>query len=1444
MAPPTDLTTFREPLGQICTTPDHIISVYALEQHIWADSNSDEAKKNRTPNLQTIEEFQIDPVRHFLNDILRNMAAPHRPERRDLPIGQGYWVQAEFGSGKSHLLSFLAAIALGNDRAWEIVRTKEQKAGRGKRESLAQFWDEGLKTKNAESKGIFVVAKTLVGSGGGTVGYDEPGRRLSEYILDAVKDQLQKETGKNISLYPVELLCDRFLEKDLERYYGDLKKFLRDPKYWAEDERWDIDEFISVIQENRSPEYKKDCGNRLWMFYDEYLGVRPNIEAETEDVLKHMVDAILAEGYCGILLLIDEVSLFMKDRDDKQRADDEKTLVVLSNRLAKVNNLPIWTICAAQQAIESRTAGIKNIIANDRLKLVPLLQEENDYYNIVLARVREVTNPGAISGYYNYYRRGFSWPRDIGEDEFERFFPYHKTAIEVLRDITHELTTTRSAIHFMHQTLKHAIKNERKELIRLHDFFDEAVEYEEDPSGTNAGLAAIKTKRDREYQSYTVAKKHIDGATRGFLKAYHDRATMILQTLFLYYIAKRKTNGLSAEDLANEILDEKSPEATLEENTQHYEILGDALRKDVGQIREKKDEENRSIFRFDPEQEGINVQQLFDQIYSEADSNELMLSEAWEHLLGLDEWIVKTRKMTYILNQHINSIFHEIMPTKIHGSVGDKKRGDQDIEILWENKKTSGIVGIRDLRRIAADNKPLPSIESYERGQDFAVFISTHPVDEDTIGKYLIKHGDPRLILWVPDEMTKDERERLVRFATYRKLALQWAGKESDDAIAVIDWVNDHLQSEMGPTYQTVVSRYARGRMDAYNNTAIAFDPAGDIRTIIQPVVDRVLRSCYESREIAFEGQITFGKEDAVKIINGIVKKGSIPKGTKILQNESAAMNFGPGLKITTSDGRTLDISHNRFIADIWKFIETKLTDGSSNIPLDAVYKNFTGIHGPNNTHYGLNPWIIQIFILCLVREGKVRINTTSKAQLQPSYIDYTTIGTIEFSRKILDNMESLQKMEKPENWDVLRPYAEILLNEEIPETADDMQIARYRQRLRDLFAEEKEKSARIKDRAARLFAIIEQDNPYQDDIDKAAILFSHDLGDNDIDMALYGLKKAFEYSAFDENRSDQSEVDDLANCLNNFQKLEKFLAYSEEVAALYRYCVYEFPDIPELRKVHELISALREKLDDLSPFISSDLKLRTELIGTQGDSDGATFEHLQKEYISTYVALHEQILSQTDRYRKQGEQLVEGDEMRVLSMIEGISGFGQQVTPRLNQEIRDSLQGIFSCPEPSRISIEQALHDAPQHTCNLTFSNYKEILEYAESAATHVTDLLSSEYSKACMFLLNPSIQNRLKQGEGDEIIDGLLACRSPEDVHAFFIGHADDLKTLVATINRFLKQIIVKQVRISDFTPSVQTIERQHIAQITEEFRQFLEENIDTIEAKGESLPMIKLE
>lgn len=1399
------------------------------------------------PELKTVEEFQIDPVRPFLNDILRQMAAPYKPDQRENPIGQGYWIQAEFGSGKSHLLCFLSALALGNSAAWELVKKKETNAGKGKRESIYQFWEEGIEAKSSKAKkGIFVIVKTLVGVGTGTTGLDDKGRRLTEYILDAAKEQLELETGKNLSLYPVELLADRFIAQDLARYRDDLKKFLQDPNYWEEDEFEKVDDFIRDIQQNKSPEYKRSCGNKLWRFYTEYLKVTPQIAAETEDILKHLVQTILAEGYSGVLLVLDEVSLFMKNRDANQRAEDEKTLVVLSNRLAKVYNLPVWTVCAAQQVIESQM-GVKNIIADDRLKLVELLKNESDYYDIVLARVRTIINPQAIANYYQFYKRGFSWPNAIGEEEFAHFFPFHRPGLEVLRAISYNLTTTRSAIAVMHQVLKHQLRNKGTEIIRLWELFDETVKYEEDPSGTYASLSAIKTKFETDYRAYEACRRQIEGMTKGPLKVHRDKALRVVQTLFLYYIAKTRQQGLSPEEIANSVLIERVADANPEENNQHYETIAETLRRELRQIVPSYDEDRRPRYRFESVFTGVDPRAEFRKARDEAEGNERMQQEAWLHLLALDEWPVKTLTMTMDLSNGVRSIFRDIAPFEAPWRDRSLWRRDGvSLDILWRGRQIAGLVAMRDIGRMETEGQSLPALNTAETDQDFAVLIATKPVPAKTIAKMLEQRKDPRLILWTPEEWTTEEKSRVIEFAAYRKLVSDWGGKETQDAVAVINWAQNALQTELGKIANVVNTSYQRGRMDTVANSQMEFDVVGELPAIVAPLVDRVLTGTYASRDIVFDGPVTFRKEEGVKVINGIVRRGEIPKGAKPNQDISAAQNFGFGLKIMKKSAeRLLDTSDNPHVRDMWQFIDDKLADPGQAMKAETLYKNFMGIGGPKD--YGLTRRMVQIYLLCLVRQSKVRVAIGPKAGLPTGMIDYSNILDVDFSVKVLDNLTEVQKMARPENWEVLRPYAEKLLNASIPANADDRTIVNYRGQLRELFAAERSAAARWVPWARDLFVALKMPNPYQKEMDQVARLFEEGIGaDDDINTILYALKSAFAYQAFDSGAASQAEVDDLAIRLKNYRDLNCFMGYEGELRAAQAYTAQPIPEGTELKGARRLQRQLAEKMGNLQPYIDSEVRLKTELIGQfpQQSSEGSTFYALVHEYTSIYSARHDDVLDSIEDRRKQILGLLEGDELKALGALEKVSALQPISTVDLAGRLNELASSLFACPAPARSNVQDRLRTAPVHDCGLTFQNAGEKIEQADEAARQASALIDQAFARQCQVFLNPSVRERLEQGRNDAVIAGLLQATDAAELRQYLCKTVLAEPRLADLIARYLKKIVIRRVQLTDFKPSATTIEKTQVPAVVDEFRRFLELEFKEAEEGDSTLPMLQIE
>jgi len=470
-----------------------------------------------------------------------------------------------------------------------------------------------------------------------------------------------------------------------------------------------------------------------------------------------------------------------------------------------------------------------------------------------------------------------------------------------------------------------------------------------------------------------------------------------------------------------------------------------------------------------------------------------------------------------------------------------------------------------------------------------------------------------------------------------------------------------------------------------------------------------------------------------------------------------------------------------------------------------------------------------------------------SKSGLSYDYIDYANLAEIDFSAKILDSLTEVQKMAKPENWEVLRPYAEKLLQKEIPVTHDDAVISSYRSSLRDLFRQEKAEAAQTQSRASSLFEILKSANPYAQELEQAVKLFHTDIdGPNDIASLLYAFKEIYRYQAFDTSNVDPSEVADLANRLQNYRDLKRFLQYDSEIRTIQAYCKQSLPNIPELQQVRTLQQELIAKLSTLQSYIDSEVKLKTELIGTVPPVSGETGTRgaLIHEYKSIYLLLHEQTLGEAENCRRAIQALLDGEELRALKILEQIRALQPAVSASIKTELTALLDSIFRCPQPSRNSIEDQLLTSPVHECGLSFTNAGAYAQGAREASDKAKRLLDTAINRKLAPFLTPEIRRRLEQGRSEPLIAQLLACDSLADLRGFLIPACLANPGLVDTINRYLKRLVIKQVRLSDFQPSCGTVAKEQIPVLAEEFRQFLEDHLAALEADDDTLPMLQLE
>lgn len=1404
----------RKSLDQITSVPDDIISVYVVEQHIWSNKGTEEerrlARVQRVAESQTVEEFLIDPVRPFLMDFFRQLAAPYDPARRDAPIGQGYWIQAEFGSGKSHLLSFLGALALGSEKEWDIIKEKEDKAGRGRRESLYSFYENGLAKKSKDSKGIFVAVKTLVGQGGGGGGLSGAEKTLTDYILDAVGDQYYTENGRSLPLYPTEILAERFLKSDIDRYSRELGKFLKDPAYFDEENQESLEDFLNDLQYNHDPGVQRDCGQRLWDFYKLYLRVTPDIPIDPEPKMKHMVQRLLDDGYAGLLLILDEVSLFMKGRDDAQRAEDERALVVLSNRMARVECLPVWTVCAAQQAIESKLVGVKNIIADERLKEVLLLTKDNDYYDIALARVCKITDQGAIDQYYEDYKRSFSWPQAFGKDDFAKFFPFYKPAIDVVRAVSYNLTTVRSALYFMLQTLKGQRKAQSRELVTLWQLFDDVVSYEEDPSGTSRSIASIKTKYPEQWQAFEEARRQIDGAIAGPLKVYRSRCEKMVKTLFLYHVAYVTDPGLTSEELMNAVMEWKDhttgQSTDLQDNRDHYELLAEKLDTELLQV-----EKAANKYRFNIKGRGIDPQTLFQKARAVVEQSEVLRRDAWRELLKLDGWLVQTGLMTLDLSAGLQSVFRGIAP-----------ESQQDLIIKWHNREIRGRVYMRDLLDTARRGALLPSINSADTDLDFAVFISSRDAVSE-LDKLVKDKADPRVLFWSPAALSPGEESLLIDFGAYREMVKEAQGKETEKSKLILDWVQGRLSAQMGAIYRIVPDSYGRGRVSAADHSSMTFLCQGELTSILTPLAGQVLDSTYTCKDMVFEAPAPFNDINAVNVINGIVKAGEFPRNVKPSKEVSASQNYGFALGIMRRpNDHKLDLRDCRYTREMMEWIEEKAGAAGASMTANTIYKNFMGIGGPNQTNYGLSKRMVQLYLLCLVREGRIRISLSGRSAPVDA-VDYTNIATIDFKVATLDAFDQIQRLKPPEGWEILAPFAAVLLKDDaVKAVREDAEIKATVQRLLTYMSEAKEPFRKLRAGLVDLFREIDRSLPVAERLAAWEKFLNCSVEPVDpIPFLRSGLEKAFDYPVYHEETVRSEDVDDLVTRLVEVEQAGRFYSYKEQIRAAMRYLSTDIPETAELADLKRSLDACRQRLANLPAWLDSESRLVNEFLTPMSEAIHT--------YQVRYLQVFDHVAAHVEQARQEIEALERGPAFRALGALAAVRALGTDPCQGLRREIALAGQSSELFPASlTRAAVERDLPYWPQPAgCPLTLENGPEWVERAEAVQREIEEQVEGALSARARLLDSPALRERLEQGRGEPLLAALLETTHWEQMRqtlAEMLNDPEKSSKLVELLNRYLKKIILRKVSLNDFQPGKHTLEQQDINGVVEDFRRFL--------------------
>ena len=434
-----------------------------------------------------------ETIRGYMTQILESVSTG-RP--------QGFWVQAEYGAGKTHFLATLAALlAQPNGQLWDLLQDDEVH----------------LFVPRLREVCLFPVIVSLRGMGAASVMSD---RSLLDVILEEGFLRALEKAGLagQVRLTTADDYTAWFERQATPEMRQLIESFLRQRTGQS------FAAYLDAEGSEATADFIAD--------YCRKNAIRIEVASSVRDRLAHVyhqITTLPGNRYRGLLVILDEYEGWERTHPDASaRAQDEDVLETLAYLLPRDLGYNIWTVVASQSAVPAKLHGGQ---AGDRFIPLPLLasRNERDYDVIVSRRVRGLRPERSpeISDYYLYYRQHFEYAARLTEEQFRDVFPFQPRCFEVIRHITaRDLPTTRSGITIMHELVNDAELLDRSVLIRVADCL-RSPHLEESCLNTDVYKKA--------HNAYKMAQEalpalELDDEDRPLAEA-------VLATLFLWYLA-------------------------------------------------------------------------------------------------------------------------------------------------------------------------------------------------------------------------------------------------------------------------------------------------------------------------------------------------------------------------------------------------------------------------------------------------------------------------------------------------------------------------------------------------------------------------------------------------------------------------------------------------------------------------------------------------------------------------------------------------------------------------------------------------------------------------------------------------------------------------------------------------------------------------------------------
>ena len=426
------MTTISE--AYILPSPQDIRAMGFVVKLREADPNSDEVK-------QLVKDYVITPaVEQAMPQILDDMKQVF-----DRGEEYGRFIHGSFGSGKSHFLTMLSLLIEGAAPAQAKFRpllAAHREAARSKGREAPDH-DEWLARAH-----LLVVRVHMLSVRGRTTGLDRA-------VYDGLNQAL-KRRGKP----PFEFLNVDAIFAEVRREaqdYGDI--------VWKRLETAGLvggrEDFEAIA--SGTPQARERFA-RSWLEHKGRNASDAGIDPRWSDGLKRMGEHARAQGFGGIVLVLDEFLLWLAEKSGQEFVQEINNLNVIVDHNTGQRPAPIFVFVARQRNLKEffpdlvDESKIHEHLDHHSKRFEVTTLKDVELRHIVKGRVLQPRDPAAIAAAVSSLaeRHQKALPSLLAGGDLEYLqdvYPFHPALIEMLVDVTALMQRERSALRMLYELL-------------------------------------------------------------------------------------------------------------------------------------------------------------------------------------------------------------------------------------------------------------------------------------------------------------------------------------------------------------------------------------------------------------------------------------------------------------------------------------------------------------------------------------------------------------------------------------------------------------------------------------------------------------------------------------------------------------------------------------------------------------------------------------------------------------------------------------------------------------------------------------------------------------------------------------------------------------------------------------------------------------------------------